>query len=314
MMLLRVYRTHRQHEQRVPLRNNLSLGSAAEMDLCLHDSYVSPAHAKVVEDDSGKFWLLDTDSENGIRNRFGSSLGDRIQLVAGEKFELGEHVFEVIDTEHTVRPTPALPPSLKRSLPTALVAYFLLVVNSVFVEYLYGFEEFSVASSFHTGFLQYLWLPGLAAAGYSVGVLLRGKGYFWQLLALGAGIALLMEAGAYLLGWLSYNVGGSMILLMVGFLSKVILLVLALYGALTWVTHWRFVKRALACNLLLIAICFDTYIQVNEDANDAESAAVYNELLLNEKFRFAPVHDAEEFRKSLSDLFDEAKQNSTEDD
>ncbi|RMA80230.1 FHA domain-containing protein [Umboniibacter marinipuniceus] len=314
MMLLRVYRTHRQHEQRVPLRNNLSLGSAAEMDVCLHDSYVSPAHAKVVEDDDGKFWLLDTNSENGIRNRFGSSLGDRIQLVAGEKFELGEHVFEVIDTDHAVQSAPALPPSLKRSLPIALIAYFLLVINSVFVEYLYGFEEFSVASSFRAGVLQYLWLLGLAAGGYAVGVLLRGKGYFWQLLALGAGVALLMEVGTYLLGWLSYNVGGSMVLLMVGFLSKVILLVLTLYGALTWVTHWNFIKRTLACNLLLIAICFDTYIQVNEDATDAESAAVYNELLLNEKLRFAPVHDAEEFRSSMSDLFNEAKQNSTEDD
>ncbi|MEQ3697526.1 MAG: FHA domain-containing protein [Pseudomonadales bacterium] len=312
MKFLRIYRTHRQHEQRVPLTNNLSIGSAAEMDVCLHDSYVSPAHAKVLEDEEGKFWLIDTDSENGIRNRFGSSLGDRIQLVAGEKFELGEHIFEVIDTAQSIPSTPSLPPSLKRAMPVALAAYFLLVVNNVLVEYLYGFEEFSVSNSFHSGALEYLWILGVAGVGYSVGVLLRGKGYFWQLLALGAGVMLLMEVGAYLLAWLSYNVGGSIVLVMIGFLAKVLLLVLTLYAALTWVTHWTFAKRALACNVLLLAICFDTYIHVMEDATNAESSAVYNELLLSETLRFAPIQNVEEFRSSVGDLFIEAEDESKE--
>ncbi|WP_298635856.1 FHA domain-containing protein [uncultured Umboniibacter sp.] len=314
MKLLRIYRTHRQHEQRVPLANNLSIGSAPEMDVCLHDSYVSPAHAKVLEDEEGRFWLLDTDSENGIRNRFGSSLGDRIQLVAGEKFELGEHIFEVIDNTQATPSTPSLPPSLKRAMPIALAAYFLLIVNSVFIEYLYGFEEFSISNSFHSGALEYLWILGVAGVGYAIGVLLRGKGYFWQVLALVAGVMLLMEVGAYLLAWLSYNVGGSIFLVMIGFIAKVLLLVLSLYGALSWVTHWTFVKRALACNVLLLAICFDTYIHVTEDAADAESLAVYNELLLSETLRFAPVQDVEDFRAAVGDLFIEAEGDSSDDE
>jgi hypothetical protein len=123
-----------------------------------------------------------------------------------------------------------------------------------------------------------------------------------------------MEVGAYLLAWLSYNLGGSLILLVIGFLAKLVLLVLTLYWALTWVTHWTFVKRTLACNVLLVAICFDTYIHVMADANDAESSAVYNELLLGETLRFATIQDGAEFRSSVGELFDEADDASQDDE
>jgi hypothetical protein len=74
------------------------------------------------------------------------------------------------------------------------------------------------------------------------------------------------------------------------------------------------VKRTLACNVLLVAICFDTYIHVMADANDAESSAVYNELLLGETLRFATIQDGAEFRSSVGELFDEADDASQDDE
>ena len=307
MMMLRIFRTHRQHEQRILVQDGITIGSDPAADVCLHDSYISPVHAKVVADDDGGFWLVDNDSANGIRNRFGSSLGDRIKLIVGERFELGEHVLEVVDNSQPARPEPMLPPGLKQAAPIAIIAYLLLVLNQVFVEYLYGFEDFGFWPSFHGAVISLAWLLSYAGVGYVVGVLLRGKGYFWQLLALGAGASVVIGLGDYLLGWLSYNLGEGLGLFVAALTFELLVWTVALYLTLSWVSHWGLGRRLAASGFLILLVCFDTYVEFADEAADVHNLPSYNRFIFNDTLRFAPSRDLDEFNDQLDELFGEAK-------
>jgi len=308
-MKLHIFRTHRQNELQVDLHNGMIIGTAHHCDLQFNDRHMSYVHARVIEE-NGRFWLVDADSDNGIRNRFGISMGGKIELQPGVRFDLGEHAFEVHDevspVDYAAQP---LPPSLMITLPVALALLGILTGINMFESYLQTpVEDFHMWPTFRNLLFEQTPLFVVAGVAYLVGVLLRGRGYFTQILALCLAVSALRELLSFAVLWFNYNLGTSVVLDAIEFSIDLGIMLFALYLGLKWVSHWTKPRLVSACVLFFSMVIVNAYIDLVESSSNDANLREYNERLFNSEWRFVRAQSHEDWRGSVDALFDRVEQ------
>lgn len=73
-------------------------------DLNFKDAKISTVHAKFVREETGKWFIVDLDSTNGIW--YGENKVKKQELQAGQKYRIGGVEFEIISPFQSVQPDP----------------------------------------------------------------------------------------------------------------------------------------------------------------------------------------------------------------
>ncbi len=311
MIQLHVFRTHRQHEQKIDVSNGTTLGSGSYCDYRFNDPHMSEIHARVVEE-AGQLWLVDADSDNGIRNRFGISMGGRIALTPGTRFELGEHSFEVhgTSTESEASAAGPLPPSLAFVLPLSLVLLVMIVGMKMFEVYLQTpVDDYHLWPTFRNVVFSQGPLFVMAGGAYLVGVLLRGRGYFMQILALCLGVTVAKQLISFFILLFDYNVGSSIVLDAVEFAFDLGVMLIALYLGLKWISHWRQKRLILACGFFFSLVVANAYIDLVEANSNEFNLRQYNDRIFSSDWRFVSAKTKPEWSGSIEELFSSVESN-----
>ncbi len=79
-----------------------TIGRAFDNDVIIEDAYVSPHHARLVQDEIGQLWAEDVGSVNGLRRTTHASREARILLRSGASIVIGHTTVRIFDADHVV--------------------------------------------------------------------------------------------------------------------------------------------------------------------------------------------------------------------
>ncbi|MFN8571477.1 MAG: FHA domain-containing protein [Gemmatimonadaceae bacterium] len=79
-----------------------TIGRAFDNDVIIDDAYVSPHHARLVQDELGQLWAEDVGSTNGLRRTSHASRESRILLRSGASLVVGHTTVRVFAGDHQV--------------------------------------------------------------------------------------------------------------------------------------------------------------------------------------------------------------------
>jgi hypothetical protein len=193
--------------------DSVSLGRAYDNQVILHDPYVSPSHAVVEIDETGRLFIRDLNSENGIRDRFNKPLASINAISSGDEFILGKTRIRVLLSNHQV--VPALRLSKMDSFlhwighPGMVVLLALLLSAVVLVKtYLQTYTAFRLAGQFNTLVALMLLCMSWALFWLLVARISKHDGHFLQQLSVTFLVLAFATGITSIMGWISFNIPG----------------------------------------------------------------------------------------------------------
>ncbi|MEM7054865.1 MAG: FHA domain-containing protein [Pseudomonadota bacterium] len=293
-------------------KNAVAIGRGFSNDLILNDEHADAEHARLELDDEGRWWIVDQNSVNGIRQAKGKRKLDRQAVSSGEVFLLGRNKLRVYLGNHPVPPAVRIRwiESLLLWLgkPFVLVSMILsyLTVKAL-ASYFSTIGEFKWSAFFSQNIGEVLGFIALAIAVYFLSVLFRRGGNFMSHISVLVAVFLIGALIDFLINLAVFNAGDHRYGLIntVDTISGYLIIFLYLWSVLYLAFHFSLKQRTWISLVVLGGIVLLNVLQdqMMDEWFDMQSFPVEQTLLPPTLLLTEPIN-AEQYANKTEAAFD----------